>query len=69
MFTSFLNAIKPKPKNEENEKYIILTYRSHIKPALKETYYNSDSGWGCMLRVGQMAVANYLLKIEKKDHK
>ena len=37
-----------------------MTYRSGIKSLDKATYYTSDSGWGCMLRVGQMFVANLL---------
>jgi hypothetical protein len=40
-----------------------MTYRSNIEKLLPTTYYNSDSGWGCMLRVGQMAIANYLLHV------
>jgi hypothetical protein len=37
-----------------------MTYRSGIVKVLPSTYYDTDSGWGCMLRVGQMAIANYL---------
>jgi hypothetical protein len=40
-----------------------MTYRSNIEKLLASTYYTSDSGWGCMLRVGQMAMANYLLQV------
>jgi hypothetical protein len=29
------------------------------------TYYDSDSGWGCMIRVGQMALAHYLHREER----
>jgi cysteine protease ATG4 len=42
-----------------------LTYKSQIEKKLATTYYDSDSGWGCMLRVGQMAIANYLYLYEK----
>lgn len=37
-----------------------MTYRANIAKVLPTTYYESDSGWGCMLRVGQMAIANLL---------
>ena len=47
---------------EPEEDYILLTYRSNIEKAIDTTYYTSDSGWGCMLRVGQMFIANLLYK-------
>lgn len=46
--------------DKQEGKYIILSYRSHIIKKIATTYYDSDSGWGCMLRVGQMAIANLL---------
>jgi hypothetical protein len=61
MFTSFLSFFGGK-KIEDEEQFIRLTYRKNIKKLLPSTYYNSDSGWGCMLRVAQMAIANILLK-------
>jgi hypothetical protein len=39
-----------------------MTYRSHIVPVFPSTYYDSDSGWGCMLRVTQLFVANLLYR-------
>jgi cysteine protease ATG4 len=51
--------------DKEEEQYILMTYRSNIEKKMPTTYYNSDSGWGCMLRVGQMAIANLIHLHEK----
>ena len=53
-----------KKTDEEEEEFIILTYRSGIEKLLPTTYYDSDAGWGCMLRVGQMFIANLYFKAE-----
>lgn len=41
---------------------MLLTYRSNITPRLPSTLYSSDAGWGCMLRVAQMLIANLLVR-------
>lgn len=41
---------------------IWLTYRKNF-PYFKGSKYNSDCGWGCMIRCGQMLVANAILTL------
>lgn len=41
---------------------VCFTYRSHWKEPISGTNLMSDSGWGCMIRVGQMALANVLIR-------
>jgi len=52
---------------------IWMTYRksftSIIRPAIpKEEHYKSDAGWGCMLRSGQMLLANSLARHSLGDN-
>lgn len=47
---------------ERGLSYILLTYRSGIQPLFPSTTYDSDAGWGCMLRVAQMFAANLLFR-------
>lgn len=39
------------------------TYRSGFEP-IEGTSFSSDSGWGCMIRTGQMIVAEALKKLQ-----
>lgn len=57
------------PNIKDDQEYIRFTYRNHIKPIFDTTKYTSDSGWGCMLRVLQMAIANLIYLKEKGDPK
>ena len=51
--TDFENIVK---------EFIWITYRSHFDPIGGLT---SDSGWGCMIRVGQMMLAHTFKSIQK----
>jgi len=42
-----------------------MTYRSNFEalcPKETKKHIKSDSGWGCMLRVGQMMLANTIIR-------
>lgn len=41
---------------------VCFTYRSHWAEPIEGSSLMSDSGWGCMIRVGQMALANVLIR-------
>lgn len=56
------HPLKSEIETEKEENYILLTYRSNIEKGMESTYYESDAGWGCMLRVGQMLIANLYFK-------
>ena len=62
MISSYLTSWFRGPQPEDDDTYIRITYQSHIRKINPHTYYSSDSGWECMLRVLQMAVANLLYK-------
>jgi cysteine protease ATG4 len=43
-----------------------MTYRKNIDPLFNSKYV-SDTGWGCMIRVGQMVLAQVLKKLLKDE--
>lgn len=57
-------------KKEETEflsdyySHILITYRYNFKELLPCSNITSDSGWGCMIRSGQMMLAEVLLRSE-----
>lgn len=68
MFSSWMESLFG-PNIKDEELFVRLTYRSNIRKLLATTTYTSDAGWGCMLRVVQMALANLLCKREGADPK
>ena len=67
---NFVNKEQEAEKNKFLDAFhstIWMTYRksftSIIRPAIpKEEHHKSDAGWGCMLRSGQMLLANSLAR-------
>ncbi len=67
MFSSIWESLFG-PRIIDDQEYFRLTYRCNIQPLLPTTTFTSDSGWGCMLRVLQMAIANLLCLKEHGNH-
>jgi cysteine protease ATG4 len=67
---NFLNKEQEEKKDEFLDAFhstIWMTYRksftSIIRPTIpKEQHYTTDAGWGCMLRSGQMLLANSIIR-------
>ena len=56
--------------NQKLKSLILITYRNNYKPQINsknETIYNSDCGWGCMIRSCQMILARAIYKIFKYE--
>jgi len=66
MIKKYFDWASPKTIKDD-EDFLLLTYRKNITKANEVTYYSSDSGWSCMLRVGQMLIANLFYKHEEKS--
>ena len=52
-------------------KILFFCYRKNfppIKNTKKQSFYTSDSGWGCMIRCGQMILSRALYKVFKHQH-
>ena len=56
--------------NQKLKSLILFTYRNNYKPQINsknEVIYNSDCGWGCMIRSSQMILARAIYKIFKYE--
>jgi len=57
--------------NYKLKSLILITYRNNYKPQINSknnAIYNSDCGWGCTIRSGQMMLARAIYKIFKYDN-
>ena len=54
--------------NQKINQLIYISYRNNYKPQINsknKSIYNSDCGWGCMIRSSQMILARAIYKIFK----
>ena len=57
--------------NYKLKSLILITYRNNYKPQINNknnSIYNSDCGWGCTIRSGQMILARAIYKVFKYEN-
>ena len=57
--------------NYKLKSLILITYRNNYKPQINNknnSIYNSDCGWGCTIRSGQMILAKAIYKVFKYEN-
>ena len=72
IFSKSFSHINNEFMNKKLNSIILFTYRNNYKPQINSknnSIYNSDCGWGCMIRSSQMLLGRALYKIFKSEEK
>ena len=72
IFNKSFSQVNEEFMNKKINSIIKFTYRNDYKPQINSknnSIYNSDCGWGCMIRSSQMILARALYKIFKYEEK
>ena len=70
IFNKSYSPINADFMNQKIEQLIYISYRNNYKPQVNsknKSIYNSDCGWGCMIRSSQMILARAIYKIFKYE--
>lgn len=70
IFSKAYSPINNEFMNQKLKQLIIITYRNNYKPQTNcknDSIYNSDCGWGCMIRSCQMILSRAIYKIFKYE--
>ena len=70
IFNKSYSSVNSEFINQKINQLIYISYRNNYKPQINsknKSIYNSDCGWGCMIRSSQMILARAIYKIFKYE--